>query len=199
MAEGTVVNGGGCADCFTPIIMNTVAELRRDVAKSEADIKAFEAHEFCDLGKTVLNDGSITRLNLANAERDLQNRIHETRVEALKTNTELSRYLADKSEQIKERLTNFERSVDDKFCGIKTEIKDSERRILDKLTSETIDSLRHEKYADRHAYQFGLQNQEIANLKNMINSVEQHQKFSSKVTQFGAGNVALPTQTANQG
>lgn len=195
------------------VAANGVCNLREQVSKAEASLKdtihaqsIANGAEFCGLNKAVLSDGSLTRLNLANAERDLQNRIHEARLEALKTNTELSKYLSDKSDIVKEKISAFERNVDENFCKVRTEIKDSERRILDRLSAdkldeknEIIESLRHERYADKSAYQFGLQNQEIATLKQMINSVEQTQKFSSKTVQFGAGNVAIPTQTANQG
>lgn len=210
MAEVTTL---GSADSFAPIIMDNVAQIRRDIPKAEADIKEAilaqsiaNGHEFCDLGKTVLTDGSLTRLNLANAERDLQNRIHETRIEALKTNTDLSRYLADKTDSVKDRMTAFERNVDLQFCDIKSENFKNTQKIIDSIASNKYDAIKDKLDETRlecsnmkFSNNFALQNQEVANLKNMINSIEQTQRFSSKTVQFGAGNVAIPTQTANQG
>ncbi len=79
-------------------------------------------------------------------------------------------------------------------------------RILSQMSANKYDALKDELDETRlecrtrdHAHAFALQNQEIASLKQMIGSVEQTQRFSSKTVQFGAGNVAIPTQTANQG
>ncbi len=89
---------------------------------------------------------------------------------------------------------------------MKADGRDNTRLILDRLyadkldeKNEVIESLRHERYADRHAHQIALQNYELASLKQMINSVEQTQRFSSKTVQFGTGNLAGTAQTANQG
>ncbi len=205
------------------------------IAKAEADIKeallskaVSDGEHFCSLGKeigdaecailtAVKDDGSMTRLNLSNAERDIQNRIHEARLESLKTNMEVSRYLADKTDAVKNRIEGFERNVDMQFQATALSIEKSvaaaalagevnTRTILQKLDADKLDEknqkineLLNERCADRYGYQFGLQNQEIANMKQLLGSIEQTQKFSSKSVQFGTGNVAIPTQTANQG
>lgn len=215
-------------DALTNVAANGICDLRRDVAKSESDIKTAilqqslsNSQEFCAVNKSVhdaecnivKNAADISQrdsIALAAIERDLQNRLHETR-------QVLTSLIGDKTERIidrfdrdtvdlKNQMRIFEMSASEKFCDIKSQVKDSERRILDQLSAnkldeknEIIDSLRQERTNDKFAYQFGLQNQDISYLKQMINSVDQNQKFSSKVTQFGTGNLATPTQTANQG
>jgi hypothetical protein len=218
----------GDADALASTMMGNIAALTASVAENATEV----AEATTDLTKSILTEGSMTRFNLANVERDLQNRIHEARVEALKTNTELSRYLADKSDGIKERLTGFERNVDMNFRDVLIDAEKNaaaitlnaeknaaaialagerntriitdkldaiERRSLkDELDETRLDNLWN-RFNSNVNSNFALQNQEIASLKNMINSVEQTQRFSSKTVQFGAGNVAIPTQTANQG
>ncbi len=204
-------------DALTAVAAEGICDLRRDVAKCEADVKdtihnqslAFGA-EFCSLGKkvgevecTILkNAADIAHrdsLHLASVERDLQNRVHESR-------QVLTALISDKTDNIKDQLRAFEMSASEKFCSVKTEIKDSERRILDRLyadkldeKNEIIESLRHERNNDRFNYQFGLQNAEINYMKQMMGSIEQNQRFSSKTVQFGTGNLAGTAQTANQG
>lgn len=192
----------GDADAYASTIMGQVAALGVAVTENATEVAEAEA----ELSKVILSDGSLTRMNLANAERDLQNRIHDTRLEALKTNTELSRYLADKTDAVKERLTGFERNVDMQFQSASIIAEKNTRLLTEKLDAierrslkDELDETRLELLSGKSASNFALQNQEIASLKNMINSVEQTQRFSSKTVQFGAGNVAIPTQTANQG
>lgn len=192
----------GCGDCFAPIIMDNVASMRRDIAKTEADIKEalaaqtqFQAGQFCDIGKSVQSEGALTRLSLTNAERDLQNRIAETRLEALNT-----------AKQVNDRITAFERNADMQFRDVFINIEKNTQKIIDKVAHNMETSLRDElekerigRLRDGFGSNFALADQRISNLSNMINSIDQTQKFGSKVTQFGAGNVATPVQTANQG
>lgn len=159
-----------------------------DTAKSIGEVK-------CEIGKSeceiLKNAGDIAHRNtiaLSSLERNLQK---EIALEGDKTRTQ---------------LYAFERAAAEEFCKVKTEALLNTQKILDRLSAdkldekqEIIDSLRHERYADKHNHLFALQNQELAFLKQSINSVEQNQRFSSKTVQFGAGNVAIPTQTANQG
>lgn len=131
-------------------------------------------------------------MQVTSSERNLHNNIVEVRVDALKAETRLA-----------DRITNFERSTDEKFCNIKGEIKDSTRLILDRLTSDKIDEKNDEiaelRACNRAKGQELLFSNQQNKLESMINSIAQEQKFSSKLTQFGVGNVAIPTQTANQG
>lgn len=104
---------------------------------------------------------------------------------------------------IKSEVRQFERQTAENFCSLRTELKDSERRIIDRLTAdkldekkEIIDELRHGiRYRDQQL----LIGNQLNDLKVMMNSIEQNQRFSSKTVQFGTGNVSTPTQTANQG
>lgn len=206
---GTSGYGVSGTDPLAWMAANQTADLRRDVAKSEADLskqigeaecrilsevgdaecgilsKVGEAE--CTLLKSQADIAHRNTIHLNSVERDLQNRILENRQISTK------------------ELNDVERSLSEKLCDIKADAKDNTRLILDRLyadkldeKNEIIESLRHERSHDRHAHAFALQNQELSYLKQMINSVEQTQKFSSKTVQFGAGNVAIPTQTANQ-
>jgi hypothetical protein len=147
---------------------------------------------------------------LAAVERDLSNRIHESRFLLSKEISDKADRLADKSDSqftdIKNQLRYFETSVAKQFCHLETEGLKNTSKILETLAAnkydalkDEVDAIRADRYADKYGYNFALQNQELAYLKNMIGSVEQNQKFGSKTVQFGAGNQAGTAQTANQG
>ena len=186
-------------DALTSVAANGICDLRRDVAKSEADIKEAVGRGFCEtlksigdaecaISKNAMDIAHRSTIHLNSVERDIQNRVLENR------------------QVFTAELNQLERSLSEKLCDIKSDGRENTRLILDRLTqdkldekNEIIDSLRHERAHDKYAHLFALQNQELSSLKQMINSVEQTQRFSSKTVQFGAGNVAIPTQTANQG
>ena len=88
-----------------------------------------------------------------------------------------------------------------KFEGLKNTSTILEKMGADKYDNmkDKIDALRDEKEFHRGNYNLALQNAEISSLKNMLNSVEQTQRFGSKTVQFGTGNLAGTAQTANQG
>jgi hypothetical protein len=154
---------------------------------------------------------------LTDTERDLQNRLHETRFLLSKEISDKAEWLTGRVEKVsdkadaqftdvKNQLRYFETSVAKQFCHLETEGLKNTSKILETLAAnkydalkDEVDAIRADRYADKYGYNFALQNQELAYLKNMIGSVEQNQKFSSKSVQFGTGNVATPTQTANQG
>lgn len=193
-------------NCLDEMIANGVQRLQHDVpevknaiadkvnaamAQDNANARSME-HMICG-----------TERNLAEGQREIQRDVVQNRFEGVQSENRIIRQIDTETDIIKERLTNFERSTDKQFCETNMAIKDSERRILDRLTSDKIDEkndliaeLRAKCARTEDTLSFSNQNNE---LKSMINSVLQEQKFSSKVTQFGLGNVALPTQTANQG
>lgn len=192
----------GEADAYASTIMGQVSALGVAVTENATEVAEAES----EILKTILTDGSLTRLNLVNAERDIQNRIGDSKYETAKLNAELSRYLADKTDSVKDRVTAFERNVDMQFQAAAVLAEKNTRVITDRLDAserralkDELDETRLELFNTKSASNFALQNQEIANMKNLINSVEQTQRFSSKTVQFGAGNVALPSQVANQG
>lgn len=158
-----------------------------------------------------------TASQLTNMERDLQNRIHENRFVLSKEISDKTEWLtgriervSDKAEDqfanLKDQLRYFETSVAKQFCNIETEGLKNTSRILETLAAnkydalkDEVDALRADRYADKYGFNFALQNQELAYLKQMIGSVENNQRFGSKTVQFGAGNTAGTAQTANQG
>jgi hypothetical protein len=147
---------------------------------------------------------------LASVERDLSNRIHESRFLLSKEISDKADRLADKNDSqftdIKNQLRYFETSVAKQFCNLETEGLKNTSKILETLAAnkydalkDEVDAIRADRYADKYGYNFALQNQELTYLKQMIGSVEQNQKFASKTVQFGSGNRADVGQTANQG
>ena len=154
---------------------------------------------------------------LAAVERDIQNRLHETRFLLSKEISDKSEGLANKVEKVsdktdaqfsnlKDQLRYFETSVAKQFCNLETEGLKNTSKILETLAAnkydalkDEVDAIRADRYADKYGFNFALQNQELTYLKQMIGSVEQNQKFGSKTVQFGAGNQAGTAQTANQG
>lgn len=154
---------------------------------------------------------------LSAVERDLQNRIHENRFLLSKEISDKAEWLTGRVEKvsdkadvqftdIKNQLRYFETSVAKQFCHLETEGLKNTSKILETLAAnkydalkDEVDAIRADRYADKYGYNFALQSQELNSLKNMINSVEQTQKFGSKTVQFGTGNLAGTAQTANQG
>lgn len=209
MADGTVTSD----DILDEIAVTQIANTRHDVATAASSLKdnihlQAIANEkgFCHSDEVTNQNGRFLDNHLSNVERDLQNRIFETQKEALEAKCAVLTKVADESKYLSNQSRNFEVSVDKQFCEVKEEGYKNTQKILDQMAAnkydaakDELDETRLELWNLKSASNFALQNQEIANLKNMINSVEQTQKFSSKTVQFGAGNVALPTQTANQG
>jgi len=215
-------------DALTGVAAYGICDLRRDIAKAESDLREtihnqslVQGTEFCAVNKSIheaecnviKNDNDIAHRNtihLNSVERDLQNRILENRqvltsIIGDKTDRVLDR-IDREAIDLKNQLRAFEMSNAEKFCELKTEGFKNTQKILDELAKNKYDAIKDEldetrlsKYHDKSGYQFALQNQEIASLKQMINSVEQNQKFSSKTVQFGTGNLAGTAQTANQG
>lgn len=159
-----------------------------DTAKSIGEVKCEISKSECEILK---NAGDIAHRNtiaLSSLERNLQK---EIALEGDKTRTQ---------------LYAFERAAAEEFCKIKTEGLLNTQKILERLSADTLDrkndrinELMHDKTHSAYTHQFALQNAHLDYLKQSINSIEQNQRFSSKTVQFGAGNVAIPTQTANQG
>ena len=159
------------------------------------------------------NQSDIAQRNfvaLTAMERDLQNRLHETRFLLSKEVSDKTERVTDKAElqfaDVKNQLRYFETSVAKQFCNIETEGLKNTSRILETLAAnkydalkDEVDAIRSDRYADKYGYNFALQNQELSYLKQMIGSVENNQRFGSKTVQFGTGNTAGTAQTANQG
>lgn len=154
-------------------------------------------------------------------ERDLQNRVHETRqILSSEISANSARIqdvtlasanrLGDKSDaqyaDIKNQLRYMETDSIKQFAALEVAGLKNTAAILEVLSAnkydalkDEVDSIRADRYADKHSYGFALQNQELTYLKNMIGSVEQTQRFGSKTVQFGTGNTSGTAQTANQG
>jgi hypothetical protein len=149
-------------------------------------------------------------ISLTAMERDLQNRLHETRFLLSKDIADRTERVSDKADaaitDVKNQLRHFEVDVHKQFCNIETEGLKNTSKILETLAAnkydalkDEVDAIRADRYADKYGYNFALQNQELSYLKQMIGSVENNQRFGSKTVQFGTGNTAGTAQTANQG
>jgi hypothetical protein len=199
-AECNITSKVGAAECSVikevndseSNILDRMGTYAQDNFKNQADVYARTSGQLTDM------------------ERDLQNRLHETRFLLSKEISDNTARLQDKTDNhftdVKNQLRYFETSVAKQFCHLETEGLRNTSKILETLAAnkydalkDEVDAIRADRYADKYGYNFALQNQELNSLKNMINSVEQNQRFSSKTVQFGTGNLAGTAQTANQG
>ncbi len=182
--SSVLASGGNGYACE---LLQAISDARLQSCETEGEIK--DAIQRLQLENTV--NFRAAESNMCSVERTLTFRLTEIEKENLRTEGRISN-----------RINDFERSVDEKICTLRTEAKDNTRVILDRLSAdkldeknELIDELRH---SNRHKDQTLLFSNQLNELKSMVNSVEQNQRISSKIVQFGA-NVATPTQTSNQG
>jgi hypothetical protein len=198
-AECSIIKTVGDAEC----------SINKNVDEAESRIVDRLGTYAYDAAKDRSDIAQRYSAQLNAVERDLQNRVHENR-------QVLTKEIADKADRttdllrgdvidVKNQLRSFETSAAKSFCDLETQGLKNTTKILEKLAADKYDALKDEldeerskRHFDRYASNFNLQAQEMNYLKNMLNSVEQNQRFSSKTVQFGAGNVAIPTQTANQ-
>jgi hypothetical protein len=210
-AECAILDKVGSSECAIVDRMGTYAA---DSVKNASDIAiASTLSQGQATAQILKNQADVAAVAAAQAtqfERDLQNRVHESRMILTKEIGDKTTRLADLSAanftDVKNQLFGSELSNAKSFAHLEAEGLRNTAKILDTIGVNKYDALKNDLealrascYADKSHFGFALQNQEIASLKQMINSVEQTQKFASKTVQFGAGNVAIPTQTANQG
>lgn len=191
--------------CLEEVIANGVHQIGRDVPEVKnaiADkVNAAMAQDNAN-ARSMEHMVCATERNLAEGQREVLRDVVQNRFEGVQSENRIIRQIDAETDIIKERLTNFERSTDKQFCETNMNIKDSERRILDRLYSDKLDEkndeiarLRAKCARTEDVLSFSNQNNE---LKSMINSIAQEQRFSSKTVQFGTGNLAGTAQTANQ-
>lgn len=181
------------------VIANQVAAARADIGDTKSTIKdAIHAQtignntQFCMLDKHLGDVEARTSNHLAAMERDLQNRIFESQKEALEAKC-----------AILEKVGSEASATRKEICEVKETVKDSTQLILQRLYDNKLDEkndiiadLREQNESGKYSLLFSNQLNEV---KQLVNSVEQNQRFTSKVNQFWAWNVATPTQVANQG
>lgn len=190
---------GYANDCMS--LAHQIAELRAQVGQTECGIKESilsqslsMGKDFCDTNKNVSDNAGRGMIEILTNRYTLGQNILESR-------SVINEKVDREADVIKERLTGFERNVDENFCSIRNEIKDSERRILERLAldkldekKEIIDELRHD---NRHLKQLNLFSNDISILKSMINSIEQKQEVTNKSIIFGNGSNSTTTKTNN--
>jgi hypothetical protein len=209
-------------------VSNGTCSILSKIGDSECSIIDRMGNYAQDNFKNQSDIASRTTGQLTDLERDIQNRIHETRFLLSKEISDKTGGIQDKLSHktdwltariekvsdkadgqfadVKNQLRNFETSVYKQFCNLETEGLKNTSKILETLAAnkydalkDEVDAIRADRYADKYGFNFALQNQELSYLKQMINSVEQTQKFGSKTVQFGTGNTAGTALTANQG
>lgn len=218
----------GNYDSYGAIAANQCSEIRADVGQVKSDLQAAVGNHAQHLQNRIgdlegkitgritdtlsavhdaecaitKNDNDIAHrstIHLNSVERDLQNQI-------LGNRAILTKEIGDKTEIVRTQMLSFERENANKFCKLEIDGLKNTQSILDRIDAserralkDELDETRLSKYYDKMGYQFGLQNQEITNMKAMINSQEYNQKVTSSIKQFGTGLVAVPTQTSNVG
>lgn len=195
-----------CSEKIGQIIADNVSDIRQQIPDVKADVsKHIQMSMLQENNNSRNTDQLIFGSDKAMLEGfgRLFTEIVENRFRTKETEANMLRALDCETDSIKEKMSDFERSVDHQFCAVKGDIKDSERRILDRLSLDKLDEKNDEIARLRAKCDQGQNNLFLANelngIKSLINSVEQTQRFNSKVVQFGAGNLAGTAQTANQG
>lgn len=196
-----------------------------DNAKNHSDIAARQAQDSStNAYNSMKAQADIAADQAAQAtqfERDLQNRVHESRMI-------LAKEIGDKASRTEDIINSNALRVADQINGQFTDIKNQLRymetdsikqfaalevaglkntaTVLEVLSAnkydalkDEVDAIRADRHSDRFGYQFALQGQELNYLKQSIGSVENNQRFGSKTVQFGTGNTSGTAQTANQG
>lgn len=134
--------------------------------------------------------------------RALDNKICETQKDAIVVGKDAIINSLQIEARTTDRITNFERNVDNQFCDVKSQIAvvkndlglQIERGFCD-LREKTLE----DKVAELLRAQDDLKNNLLfSNQINAINSTLQNQHMANKVVQFGTGNAAIPTNTQNQ-
>ena len=162
------------------------------------------------IGMKALTDATAGNLAQMTAfERDTNNRLHETRWLLAKETQDNARFVMTDAHNnlldIKTDVNNLAKYTADAITSTRLDAQNNTAIILQQLAKDKydnmkdkIDALRERRECDRYEYGRAFQSQEINSLKQMIGSVEQNQRFSSKTVQFGSGNNAGTNQTGNQ-
>lgn len=201
-----------------------LADIRKDIGDARVDSvkNAMEAKlESCKTESGI--QGAIQVQDTANQVnfRALDNKICETEKSAIIFAKDAIIEALKMESRLTERITAFERNVDTNFCETKKDISDVNFNLekvnthlthaIDKNSSDVqlqiekkFAHLREEELEDKlsmltREHEFIKNNllfsNQFSSLQNSVNSILQHQQLTNKVVQFGAGNVATPTNT----
>ena len=200
------------------------AKDKSDIAQRQAsdlfNSQALIAKDFADNASSTALQNAIAMKALTDAtagnlaqmtafERDTNNRLHETRHLLAKETQDNARYVMTDAHNnlldIKTDVNNLAKYTADAITSTRLDAQNNTALILQQMAKDKydsmkdkIDALRERREYDREEYGRAFQSQEINSLKQMINSVEQNQRFSSKTVQFGTGNTSGTAQTGNQ-
>jgi hypothetical protein len=163
------------------------------------------------IGIKALNDqAAVTVAQLTAFERDYLNRANDdTRWTVKSIHDESDKAVAQTAVsllEVKNQLRAIELAELGHYGDLKFEGLKNTSAILEKMAGDKYDNMKDKIDALREECERGKwekaivgQTYETASLKNMINSVDQNQRFASKTVQFGTGNTSGTAQTANQG
>lgn len=162
--------------------------------------------------RIIKNDTDIAHRNtihLNSVERDLQNQVLTNRSVLIKEINDKEDRLTDRLERynlsLKDQMRDFEMRNAEKFCETKELIREKSETILRQLGKDKYDALKDELDEERACRRkcdsdnvVALLRSELTSIKQMVNSQSEDYKFISKISQFGAGNAAIPAQTSNK-
>lgn len=164
----------------------------------------------CGVKESILSQSLAMGTEFCGINKNIADHSHRNVIEILanraatkEAECNVIKHVDMETDLIKLQLNNFQTNVAKELCEVKCLIKDSAQAILKQLSDDKLDE-KNDEIAELRACKNRLEDRliignEISAIKNMVNSIEQTQRFSSKTVQFGAGNVATPVQTANQG
>lgn len=195
---------GGGANVLAGDVAAKVVELQNS-SNLRAEVRDTEAA----LRETILNQ----TIGLNSEFRGLEGRIdnaaldavkaqYEAKIASLQATNVLERRIDDESEKIRTDIQQFQVSTDKQFCHVNSAIQSSTQTILNHLAADKLDAKNDEiaqlRAERNHLNQTLLFSNQLNSINSAINSIEQTQRLSNKVVQFGAGNTAIPVNTQNQ-
>lgn len=168
-----------------------------DLAADAIAAKVVELQETGDI-KEMVGEIKGELKDAMNAEfRGVDSRLFNIAEETILARKDAEIAALKATNQIENRMTAFEVSTDKQFCGLRAEIGKSTQEILNKLAADKLDEkndeisrLRAEK---AHLTQVNLFSSQLQAIASEV------QNMGTKITQFGAGNVATPVNTNQHG
>lgn len=193
--RGGLFGGGGeGGDAMADAVAAKVVELQ-NTADLKAEVKSVEA----GLRESILNQ----TIGLNGEFRGLEAGIAGAKLDAVKAGLEAQLRDLETRNHVTNKIGAVETEIQAVKCAIDSKIASSTQSILNHLAAAEESRLKDELALARSkndkmeinagfAAQFGTINNVLLQLAN------QQEKLTSQVVQFGAGNVATPTNTNNQ-
>lgn len=171
-----------------------LADLRKDVGDAALEAAKTESR----IQAAIQVQDTNNNVNF----RALDNKICEVQKDAIIVGKDAIINALQIEARTTDRLTSFERNVDGQFCDVRSQIAgvkndlglQIERGFCD-LREKTLEDKVAELLRDKDDLKNSLF---FSNQISAINSTLQNQHLSNRTIQFGAGNIATPTNTQTQ-